>query len=155
MQIKDIGFDELSAASRVLWKSFYHAEKNTCSMEGMERFRDLTEPPSLFMNCFDGSIRLFGAYHRELVAVGALKGEGHILLLYVLPEYAGKGIGSKLLAYIEDKVMAERITLNASDGAVSFYEKRGYVVTAPRKVEEGLAYTPMEKEKNDFSSKIS
>ena len=145
MEIRPLSDSDLPAASRVLWKSFYEAEKHNTSMDGMERYRDLVDPISLAVNSADGSVLFFGAFDPDLVAVGALKEKGHVLLLYVLPEYAGRGVGSALLDRLESLCETDRVTLNASDGAVPFYEKRGYRKTGERMVQEGMIVTPMEK----------
>ena len=149
MRIRELEYIDLESASRVLWKSFYHAEKNQVSMSGMERFRDLVEPVSLSMNSFDGTLRLFGAFEGDdLLGVGGLKDEKCIAMLYVLPEAARKGIGGALLSFMEELSHSEELFLNASDGAVSFYEKRGYEKIGERRVEDDLPHTPMKKIRN-------
>ena len=78
--IRELTFEDYDFASRLLWKSFYFAEKNVASVEGMELFRDATQPVSLSMSAFEGGTRYFGSFlNNELVGVGALKGKGHIL----------------------------------------------------------------------------
>ncbi len=144
--IRRLEYEDFEAASVVLWKSFYQAEKNNHTINGMERFRDLVAPVSLSMNTFDGKIELFGYFQDgELIGVGALKEKKHILLLYVLKEKQGLGFGKKLLFYMEGRCIGEKITLNASDSAISFYEKNGYYKIGKRKIEEDLIFTPMEK----------
>lgn len=144
--IREIQYEELSDASGVLWKSFYEAEKNNHSMKGMELFRDLTSPVSLSINTFDGSTHLFGYFEGEtLLAVGALKKTNHILMLYVLPCEQKKGIGKKLLEYMEKCCEGACITVNSSDSAISFYQKYGYRVVGERNETEGLISTPMKK----------
>lgn len=145
MVIRALKYEDLDVASKVLWKSFYEAEKNHTSMKGMEFFRDLISPVSLSVNTFDGSTRLFGAFDEDLIAVGALKGEGHILLLYVLPDFAKKGIGSQLLSYMENVSKGNVFTLNAAIGAVSFYKKHGYQTAGEEREEEGMIFIPMKK----------
>ncbi len=144
--IREIQYEELKAASDVLWKSFYEAEKNNYTMEGMELFRDLTAPVSLSINTFDGKIHLYGYFEDErLLAVGALKEKKHILMLYVLPGEQKKGIGNKLLLYMEKLCDANEITLNASDVAIPFYKNRGYFISGERTTADGLIGTPMTK----------
>ena len=144
--IRALRQEDFKSASDVLWKSFYFAEKNHYSMEGMERFRDLTSPISLAMNTLDGSVRLFGYFcENELIGVGAVKDRSHILLLFVLPGYARQGAGSALLCRLESECEKGVVTLNASDGAVLFYQKRGYRIAGARRVEEEMVFTPMEK----------
>lgn len=146
MKFRMLGYEDFEAASQVLWKSFYEAEKNVCSMDGMEYFRDLTSPVSLSINLFGQNIVPYGVFSPELVAVGAIKDDKHILLAYVHPDHQKKGIGSALLAHLESKCKEDVITLNASDGAISFYEKRGYVKMGRKREEKGLIFTPMKKE---------
>jgi len=146
VKIRMLAYEDFSEASNVLWKSFYFAEKNNHSMNGMELFRDLISPVSLSIHTLDGSVVLYGAFDSEkLVAVGALKNKSHILMLYVLPNYQKKGIGDRLLRELEKKCTVNKVTLNSSDFAISFYQKRGYRVCGPRKVERDLISTPMEK----------
>ena len=141
---RKLEYEDLQEASLVLWRSFYFAEKNNHSIEGMERFRDLTSPVSLSINTFDEKVILFGAFlDSKMVAVGAVKEKKHILLLYVLPEFQKMGIGSEFLAYMENQCAGRQISLNASDVAVSFYAERGYKICGERTVEENLIYTPM------------
>lgn len=146
MEIRELEYEDLEEASRVLWKSFYEAEKNVFSLAGMEKVRDSTSPVSLSMSTVDGMIRLCGAFEgNALLAVGAVRRGNHILLLYVRPDRWKEGIGTKLLAYLEGLCSPGRITVNSSDTAVSFYEKHGYSVTGPRRVEDDYIFTPMEK----------
>ena len=148
MNVRELRYEDYEAASRVLWKSFYEAEKNHTSVSGMEVFRDLTSPVSLSVNVFEGAVKLFGAFDEKLVAVGGIKGEGHILLLYVLPENAKKGIGTALLAYMEKRCTAEILTVNSATSAVPFYEKNGYRVIGWERKENEMIFVPMKKEKN-------
>lgn len=143
---RELNYEDLSQASDVLWKSFYFAEKNNHSLAGMERFRDLTSPVSLSINTYEGKLLLFGAFEGDaMVAVGAVKEEKHILLLYVHPEWQKKGIGAAFLAYMENRCKSKTITLNSSDGAIGFYLSQGYTICGARTVEEELIYTPMKK----------
>ena len=145
--VRELQYEDLEEASRVLWKSYYEAEKNNTSMEGMEKVRDLVSPVSLSMNSFDGSVLLYGAFEEEkIVGVGALKEARHVLLLFVLPEKQRSGVGSALLSHLLSLCRAPFVTVNSSDGAVGFYQKYGFVPTAPRRVEDGIIFTPMEKQ---------
>lgn len=145
--IREICYEELKAASEVLWKSFYEAEKNNHSIEGMELFRDLTDPVSLSVNTYDGRVVLYGYFKKEnLLAVGGLKEKKHILMLYVHPAEQKAGIGKQLLQYMEKHCEGDHVTLNASDAAISFYEKYGYRIVGERRITDGLIGTPMKKD---------
>ena len=146
--IRELAYEELNTASQVLWKSFYEAEKHNHTMAGMELFRDLTSPVSLSINTFQSGVVLYGYFENDaMLAVGALKEKKHILMLYVLPGEQGKGIGKKLLAFMEELCEGELITLNSSDSAISFYQRSGFSVCGERNDRDGLISTPMEKKK--------
>lgn len=146
MMIREICYEELEAASIVIWKSFYEAEKNHTSMSGMELFRDMISPVSLSMNTYQDDVQLYGAFSDErLTAVGALKDSNKILMLYVHPEVWGEGIGSMLLSFLEDRALGDEIVLNSSDFALNFYKKKGYVKSAKKRIENELCFTPMKK----------
>ena len=148
MQIRELLYEDLEEASLLLWKSFYEAEKKSCSMAGMELFRDLTSPVSLSMNTYDGKNVLYGAFvQKELVAVGLIREKKKIVMLYVHPDSWRQGYGAHLLEFMERACDSDEIVLNASDFAVPFYEKRGYVKIAPRRNENELYVTPMKKNK--------
>ena len=59
----------------------------------------------------------------------ALKDNKAIDMLFVHPHYAGEGVGTALCDALERIAQArgaEAITVDASEGAVAFYEARGY-----------------------------
>ena len=75
----------------------------------------------------------FGAYYNNQMigfASGYLKEAGIFYLrnLYVMPEFNGLGVGSKLLRQTETmaRVFAKSLELVPLPGAISFYEQKGY-----------------------------
>ncbi|MBS0252569.1 MAG: GNAT family N-acetyltransferase [Proteobacteria bacterium] len=68
----------------------------------------------------------------EYLGFGSLKDNKTIDMLYVHPDYAGEGVGTALADALE-KIAgargAEAITVDASDTAVPFFERRGYIAT--------------------------
>lgn len=57
--------------------------------------------------------------------------EAQIRYMAVEEDWQGKGIGKKVLSYLEEKIKetgAKYIVLNARDIAVKFYEKNGYKI---------------------------
>jgi len=56
--------------------------------------------------------------------------ESFIDAIFVDPQYIGKGIGTKIMTYLDDVARSLRkseIKINASINAISFYEKCGFV----------------------------
>ena len=81
----------------------------------------------------------------------ALEQPDIIDLLYVHPAVTGQGVGTMLIDALE-RLMgsrgAKRLTTDASDSAVGFFERRGYVAQRRNTVASGgewLANTTMEK----------
>ncbi|BAM88978.1 acetyltransferase [Bradyrhizobium oligotrophicum S58] len=86
------------------------------------------------------------------VGFAALKGNDHIDMLYVHPSAAGQGVGALLCDALEKLAGARGATglsVDASDTAVDFFRKRGYVARQRNSVSingEWLANTTMKKE---------
>ena len=85
------------------------------------------------------------------VGFASLAGADKLDLLYVHPDYAGQGLGGMLADALEKLAGARGAThliADASDNAVIFFEKRGYVAQSSNTVitgDEWLANTTMRK----------
>jgi putative acetyltransferase len=85
------------------------------------------------------------------IGFAALAGNTRIDMLYVHPAAAGRGAGAMLLDALEKLAGArgaKELTVEASDSARSFFEKRGYVARTRNTVSvagEWLANTTMSK----------
>ncbi|MCM1496571.1 MAG: GNAT family N-acetyltransferase [Bacteroides sp.] len=86
----------------------------------------------------------------QIVATGTLV-ENHITRVFVLPEYQGKGYGSRLMEVLERQTAENnhKVCLDASLPAVAFYAGRGYRTISHGTVETNqsqvLIYEIMEK----------
>lgn len=69
----------------------------------------------------------FAVIQGKLVGTGSIRGN-EICRLFILPEYQGKGYGSRLMDMLEDRVFRKypAIHIDASFPAESMYLKRGY-----------------------------
>ncbi|MDR1979521.1 MAG: EFR1 family ferrodoxin [Synergistaceae bacterium] len=93
-------------------------------------------------------------YSHELVYVSdalagmiELKGPDRISMLYIHPDYANKGLGSRLIARAASRCAeadpkAKHMTVYATDDAVNFYERVGFVRNGSRKESGGVFSTP-------------
>ena len=85
------------------------------------------------------------------VGFAALEGRDKIGMLYVHPAAVGQGIGAMLIDALEKLAGsrgAPKLTVDASDSARSFFEKRGYVAQQRNTVsigDEWLANTTLHK----------
>ena len=84
-----------------------------------------------------------------IVGMAEVRQRRHISMLFVEPSLVGKGIGRALLEFCLAKCRSyftrKAITLNASDYAREFYRKMGFMAIGPRKTEDGLSSTPMQR----------
>lgn len=102
------------------------------SDELIESWRsDLTVTPkmikSLFAYKFIQNNKITGFYILNQPIVNNIELE----MLFVLPEFIGKGIGKKLLLHAFTKALnlnANELTLLADPNAVAFYESQGFII---------------------------
>ncbi|MCK0196157.1 GNAT family N-acetyltransferase [Ancylobacter sp. 6x-1] len=102
-----------------------------------------------------GRLTLVATRDGEPVGFVALADNRVIDLLYVHPEAAGQGVGTLLCDAIE-KLAAARgatvLTADASDTALAFFQKRGYVAQSRNSVPRGdvwLGNTTVQKKLGD------
>ncbi len=98
-----------------------------------------------------GELTLIATLQNSPVGFAALKGADHIDMLYVHPSVAGQGVASMLCDALEKLAFgrgATKLTVDASDNALDFFKKRGYVAQQRNTVTvqgEWLANTTMQK----------
>ena len=96
-------------------------------------------------------LTLIATMQNSPVGFASLKGPDHIEMLYVHPSVAGQGVASMLCDALEKLAGgrgAKNLTVDASDTAVDFFTKRGYVAKQRNTVTvngEWLANTMMQK----------
>ena len=103
-------------------------------------------------------LALIATLQNSPVGFAALKGADHIDMLYVHPSAVGQGVASMLCEALEKLAGgrgAKSLTVDASDNAQEFFEKRGYVGKQRNTVTvngEWLANTTMQKALADGTS---
>jgi putative acetyltransferase len=96
-------------------------------------------------------LTLIAALQNSPVGFASLKGADHIDMVYVHPAVAGQGVASMLVEALEKLAGgrgAKSLTVDASDNALEFFSKRGYVANQRNTVNvngEWLANTTMQK----------
>ena len=104
-----------------------------------------------FGNRVASELTLIATLQNSPVGFASLKGPDHIDLLYVHPSAAGQGVASILCEALEKLAGARGakiLTVDASDNASEFFQKRGYVAMQRNTVTvngEWLANTTMQK----------
>jgi putative acetyltransferase len=98
-----------------------------------------------------GELTLVATIDGEAVGFAALRGKDVIDMLYVHPAVAGQGVGAQLVDAMEKLASARgatKLSVDASDTALGFFERRGYVPQQRNSVardDEWLANTTVQK----------
>jgi putative acetyltransferase len=98
-----------------------------------------------------GQLTLIATLQNSPVGFASLKGADHIDMVYVHPGAAGQGVASMLIEALEKLAGgrgAKSLNVDASDNALEFFSKRGYVANRRNTVTvngEWLANTTMQK----------
>jgi putative acetyltransferase len=98
-----------------------------------------------------GELTLIATIQNSPVGFASLKNNDHIDMLYVHPSVAGQGVGAMLCDALEKLAGArgtKTLSVDASDNALEFFRKRGYVAKQRNSVTiqgEWLANTTMQK----------
>src|SRR5471030_2688905 len=98
-----------------------------------------------------GELTLIATLQNSPVGFASLKGAYHIDMLYVHPSAVGQGVAAMLCEALEKLAGgrgARSLTVDASDNALEFFSRRGYVAKQRNTVTvngEWLANTTMQK----------
>jgi putative acetyltransferase len=116
-----------------------------------EAWASAADDEQAFAARLGGDLTLVATLDGSPVGFASLKDARHIEMLYVHPAMARQGVGTMLVDALEKLAAArgtEKLTVDASDNATGFFDKRGYVAQRRNTVlrgDEWLANTTMEK----------
>jgi putative acetyltransferase len=116
-----------------------------------EAWAAVAEDEQQFGKKLAGELTLIATLQNSPVGFASLKGNDHIDMLYVHPSVAGQGVGAMLCDALEKLAGArgaKNLMVDASDNALEFFRKRGYVAQERNSVTvngEWLANTTMQK----------
>jgi putative acetyltransferase len=116
-----------------------------------EAWASVADDEAAFGKKLAGELTLIATLQNAPVGFAALRGNDHIDMLYVHPGVAGQGVGATLCDALEKLAGArgtKRLTVDASENALEFFRKRGYVAQQRNSVTiqgEWLANTTMQK----------
>jgi putative acetyltransferase len=117
-----------------------------------EAWAAAAEDEDEFAKKLAGELTLIATLQNSPVGFASLKGADHIDMLYVHPSVVGQGVGAMLVDALEKLAGArgaKALSVDASDTAVDFFRKRGYVAKQRNSVPrhgEWLANTTMQKQ---------
>ena len=116
-----------------------------------EAWAVVAEDEESFGKKLSDELTLIATMQNAPVGFAALKGIDHIEMLYVHPSVAGQGVGAMLCDALEKLAGArgaKNLSVDASDNALDFFKRRGYVAQQRNSVTvngEWLANTTMRK----------
>jgi putative acetyltransferase len=119
--------------------------------EQQDAWASAADDEEAFADRLGKQLTLIAILDRSTVGFISLAGKEHIDMLYVHPVAVGRGVGTMLLDAIEKLAAARgatKLTADASDTALSFFTKRGFVAKQRNTVSisgEWLANTTVEK----------
>jgi putative acetyltransferase len=116
-----------------------------------EAWAGVAEDEEKFGKKLAGELTLIATLQNSPIGFASLKGNDHIDMLYVHPSVVGQGVGAMLCEALEKLAGArgaKNLSVDASDNALEFFKKRGYVAQQRNSVTvngEWLANTTMQK----------
>jgi len=141
---------DLKDALRLVWTVFSEFEAPEYVPEGIAVFQEFISFDSIDKMLEKGILRLWASYEGEfLTGVIAVRGQGHISLLFVRREYHKQGIARALFTVAEENCKnadIDTITVNSSPFAVGAYHSLGFVDTGKETVINGIRFIPMKYE---------
>ncbi len=117
----------------------------------MQFFLDLHSEARIADVMFSEEIYL-ATVRGNIIGSGSIR-RNEICRLFILPEYQGKGYGSRLMDLLETRIFEKyaKVHVDASFPAESMYLKRGYQITSYEKIQtkngDFLCYHTMERKK--------
>jgi GNAT superfamily N-acetyltransferase len=96
-----------------------------------------------------GDFRFYLAENgNELAGVAAIRSNTHLYYLFVAKPYQRMGLARRLWAQVKEEALGlgnpGTFTINASNYAVSAYERLGFRRTEPTREKNGVLYNPMQ-----------
>ena len=141
--------NDFKIVCKIVWNTIKEIYPKYYPFEVVDFFLQHHNQGNILSDLKNGKVYLLSDQN-QIVGTGTLEGNC-IKRVFVVPEYQGKGYGSAIMKYLEDRIAAtkETISLDASLPSHSFYLKKGYCPLDYIKIsvsnERVLCYYRMEK----------
>lgn len=141
--------EDWDGAMELAFRVFLKYEAEEYGPEGIRNFAQFVTDEDLKKMFLLGEYLLFVAETDDkLVGLISLRSGNHISLLFVDEKYHRKGIGTRLVKFLQEYMLQntkyEKMTVFASPYAIPFYHKVGFVDVGMETRQDGIIYTPME-----------
>lgn len=136
-----------------LLRLFYDTVHTVCAADYTPAQLDAWAPKTPDAAGWEASLRgrtaLAAEENGAILGFGSIGPDGYLDLLYVHKDCQRRGVAAVLCDFLETLYPVERVTVHASETARPFFEKRGYRLLRPQRVErrgQTLTNYVMEKE---------
>ena len=118
------------------------------SQQGIDEFLSFASPESLAERAQANNFVILALYQNQIVGMIEIRDYDHISLLFVDAEYQGYGIGTELIKRSLGRCFSrnpglDTMSVNSGPNSVAFYEKVGFLPTAPEQEQNGIRFVPM------------
>jgi putative acetyltransferase len=143
--------EDASAVAMIFQASIAELTGDDYSEAQQEAWAAAADDVAGFARKLAGQLTLIATADGEPVGFASLESKDKIDMLYVHPDVAGQGAAATLADALEKLAAArgaEKLTVDASDTARGFFEKRGYVAQSRNSIsigDEWLANTTLTK----------
>ncbi|MGH8039969.1 MAG: GNAT family N-acetyltransferase [Stenotrophomonas sp.] len=144
MTTRRLRAEDMAEASAVCMASFMASVAPSLSPLGVETFTGIVSVEGFASRMSDENDMVVCESNGRVVGVAELVGGQHVATLFVLPDCQRQGIGRALVQALLDCARGDIVTVRASLGSVSAYERYGFRVAGPVGEYAGLVYQPME-----------
>lgn len=127
--------------SACMWASADLWELTDGTPESVAEWKQISDLEELRARILSSEKTLVATWNGIVVGFIAFRRGNHLSLLFVRREFSGQGIGRELFTRCSNDL--DEITVNASDVAVGFYQKVGFVKSGDRFFTKGIWGTPM------------
>jgi putative acetyltransferase len=143
------GFEprDAAAVSALIQRTMRESNSRDYSLDRLQPLIDYFSPENV-RRLGQERVCLVAEADRQLIGTAALDG-AELATFFVLPEYQGQGIGTRLLAAIEGQARAlglTRLTVDASITGAAFYAASGYLRTGVERAGTAGVQIGMEKQ---------
>ena len=149
MQIRKMTHDDLASANALCLASFTLAVAPSLSAQGVETFAKVAAKQAFAERMMGDNLMLVCVAEGALTGLIELKEGRHVAMLFVAPDWQRRGVGQRLMNAALEHARASVVTVSASLGSVTAYERYGFALAGDVGEFAGLVYQPMEKRLGD------
>lgn len=136
-------------AMELAFRVFLKYEAKEYGPEGIRNFAQFVTDRDLKNMFLQGEYLLFVAEaDGQLVGLISLRSKNHISLLFVDEEYHRRGIGTRLVKFLQEYLLQnssqQKLTVFAAPYGIPFYHRMGFKDIGEQTCKAGIVYTPME-----------